>query len=180
MAEIWYTASEKFDPAHGAEWAGYFEWAKIPQLRELISLDTMRRTPELNHLNAADWEHNVQQNYLTHFFRDLDYLLERLNHIRGEINILAACQEPEFEMRGVLKDPRFEFAGYDLIGFGDISAITNCGGFDQAFQTADISGVGLFDTFELARQVQDRLRRYYPNEHHADCDVWAIWRMTSG
>lgn len=28
--------------------------------------------------------------------------------------------------------------------------------------------------------VQKRLRAEYPDEHHADCDVWAIWQMTTG
>jgi hypothetical protein len=31
-----------------------------------------------------------------------------------------------------------------------------------------------------ALRVQKRLRDEYPDEHHADCDVWAIWQMKVG
>jgi hypothetical protein len=39
--------------------------------------------------------------------------------------------------------------------------------------------VGLLSSFELARMVQQRLRIFYPGERHADCYIWAIWKMVS-
>ena len=60
---------------------------------------------------------------------------------------------------------------------GEISALLNCGGFDKAFAGADISEYGLLTDHAKATEVQRLLRAEYPNEHHADCDVWAIWQM---
>jgi len=179
MSGIWYTATRKFDPSIGEEWIKYRDWAKIPQLKELISLDTTQRSPELWHLIDSDWEYNIHKDGLISFFWDLAYLCQRFENKRAEVNILAVCLEPSFEVRDSFKDRRFAFQGYDLIGEGDISAISNCGGFEQAFQTGDISEVGLFDTYAFARQVQKRLRQHYPTEPHADCEVWAIWKMIS-
>ena len=38
IAGIWYTVIKRFDPTIGQEWIKYQGWAKIPQLRKLISL----------------------------------------------------------------------------------------------------------------------------------------------
>jgi hypothetical protein len=178
MSGIWFTATKKFDPSLGDEWVKYYDWAKIPQLSEIISLDTTRRPQELWQLIDSDWQYNIHQDYLITFFWDLDYLLQRFAGKRGEVNILAACLEPSFEVRESFQDRRFEFQGYDLIGEG-MSAINNCGGFEEAFQTSDISEVGLFNTYGFARKVQKHLRERYPSEVHADCELWAIWRMIS-
>ena len=179
MSGIWYTATMKFDPSRGAAWVSYYEWAKIPPLRELVTLDTTHRAEELWVLIEPDWTYNIHKDYLIAFFWNLDYLLQRFENKRDNVNILAVCLEPSFEVREIFKDSRFEFQGYDLIGEGDISAINNCGGFDDAFQTSDISEVGLFSTYILAREAQRLLRQHYPSEHHADCELWAIWKMSS-
>ena len=178
MSGIWFTAANKFDPSLGEEWVKYYDWAKIPQLKEVISLDTTHRPQELWKLIDSDWQYNIHQDYLIAFFWDLEYLLQRFASKRDEVNILAVCLEPSFEVREVFKDSRFEFQGYDLLGEG-VSAIHNCGGFDEAFQTSDFSEVGLFSSYNFAREVQKRLRQHYPSEVHADCELWAIWNMTS-
>ncbi len=178
MSGIWFTAAKKFDPSLGEEWVKYYDWANIPQLREIISLDTTHQPQELRELTDSDWQYNIHQDYLIAFFWDLDYLLQRFASVRGEVNILAVCLEPSFEVRETLQDSRFEFQGYDLLGEG-MSAINNCGGFAEAFQPSDISEVGLFSTYDFARAVQKRLRELYPSEGHADGELWAIWKMTS-
>ena len=179
MEDIWYTAAERFDASLGDEWTRYIAWAGLPQLREVLSLDGTHRPHELANLIDADWEHNVQRDYCISYFWDLDYLLERFQHRRNELNILAICFDPPFEVRRIGLDPRFTFQGYDLIDMYQISAISNCTGFDEAFQRSDVSAVALFDTYDFARQAQKRLREHYPDEHHAQCDVWAIWKMTA-
>ncbi|WP_069997859.1 hypothetical protein [Cellulosilyticum sp. I15G10I2] len=69
-------------------------------------------------------------------------------------------------------DNRFEFCGYDLIeDFSGISAILNCGGFDKAFLSSDLSFRGLVTSFERAREVQEKLLIEYPDESHADCEI---------
>ena len=58
-----------------------------------------------------------------------------------------------------------------------ISALVNCGGFDRAFASTDLSYCGLLTDHARASEVQDLLRAEYPDEPHADYDLWAIWRM---
>ncbi|HET6798446.1 MAG TPA: hypothetical protein VFH40_14900, partial [Gemmatimonadales bacterium] len=74
--------------------------------------------------------------------------------------------------------PGFAFAGFDLVDIHtDISALTNCGGFEGVFLNAELSELGLLTDLSRAQQVQADLRLQYPNESHAECNVWAIWRQ---
>jgi hypothetical protein len=123
MTEIWFTATKKFDPSTGDEWRKYLEWAKIPHLREIISLDSSLRPQELRNLIKSDWEHNIHEDYRIAFFKDLDYLVARFSEKQDSVNILAVCLEPAFDVRETFKDGRFVFQGYDLVGKGDVSAI---------------------------------------------------------
>lgn len=76
------------------------------------------------------------------------------------------------------RDARFPFCGFDLIEEqGTISALTNCGGFDKAFLLTDLSECGLIVEYAKAVAVQELLRAEYPDDPHAFCRVWAIWRM---
>lgn len=76
-------------------------------------------------------------------------------------------------------DDRFRFYGYDLIDDVRISALTNCGGFDKAFLPQDISEYGLIKEFDKAKQIQSLLVTEYPDDAHAYCSLWAIWKMES-
>jgi hypothetical protein len=180
IPEIWFTAIERFDPSCGADWREYIAWAGLPHLKEVISLDSCRRPPELWNLIAPDWEHNIHEDYRIAFFRDPEYLVGRFTGRRDSVHILAVCLEPPFDVRESFPDTRFVFQGYDLVGAGDVSAITNCGGFDKVFQAADISEAGLFDSFEFARRAQKQLVEFYPDESHALTELWAIWKMALG
>jgi hypothetical protein len=176
MSGIWYTAITKSDPSFGNEWVKYQNWAKIPQLRERISLDHTLRPKELWDLIDTDWAHNVRHNYLIAFFWDLDYLLKRFENNRDKVNILAVCFEPSFEVKDSFKDRRFEFQGYDLVEPGDSSVISGYVRLDKAFKISDISEVGLFNTYTFAREVQKLLDQHYTQEIQ-HCDLWAIWKM---
>jgi hypothetical protein len=55
--------------------------------------------------------------------------------------------------------------------------LTNCGGFDRAFEPSDLSECGLLVDHAKAVAVRQRLRAEYPEEPHALCRIWAIWRM---
>ena len=115
---------------------------------------------------------------MSSFFTNIEYLRARLAG-RTSINILAVMREPSLQDVQTFTDGRFVFQGYDLIerpGQG-ISAISNCGGFDMAFKPTDISEVGLLEDYEFARIVQQRLMDHYPDEPHADCYLWAIWKL---
>src|SRR5512142_1542224 len=104
MPDIWYTATERFDPSLGEEWARYIAWAQLPQLTECISLDCTHRAQELEHLIDSDWQHNVQRDYCTEYFWDVDYVLQRFAQRREQVNILAISFDPPFEVREILGD----------------------------------------------------------------------------
>ncbi|MCR3757464.1 hypothetical protein KYB31_00480 [Clostridium felsineum] len=75
-------------------------------------------------------------------------------------------------------DKRFKFYGYDLIEDSTrISALTNCGRFDKAFSSNDISEFGLIKEYKKAKEIQSLLLENYPDEEHVDCVLWGIWRM---
>lgn len=172
--EIWFTARRKFGPGNPG-WDEYIKWSGLSQLVEVCSLDTMLNLSLFQELTAEDWQHNIHEDFCISYFREADYVMERLRSETESINILGVAREPDHQPR--LADQRFVFCGYDLIGEGDISALTNCGGFEKAFDNAQLSEMGLLDQYETARTVQDALRYHYPDEHHADCNLWAIWRL---
>ena len=58
----------------------------------------------------------------------------------------------------------------------DVSALTNCGGFDDVFAKAELSPLGLLTDLGRAYEIQRGLPTAYPYEAHAECHVWAIWR----
>jgi hypothetical protein len=178
MTDFWFTARTKFGPEQGESWQQYIQWAGLPQLTGLFSLDISLCPEVIDQLISEDWQHNVQQDYRLFYFRDLDYLLGRVGGLDKPANLLAVIWEPGEDCRHVLTDPRFQFQGYDLIEeTTGISALSNCGGFPLAFRNEDLSPVGLLVDYALARGVQQRLRQFYPEEHHAQCDLWAVWRM---
>ncbi|UCD49609.1 MAG: hypothetical protein JSW27_19015 [Phycisphaerales bacterium] len=178
MIEPWYIAVEPFDPSFGDNWANYMAGTELPQLEEVVSLDASLCPSVIGELEGEDWEHNVHEDGLIDFFRDLDHLLERVRDL-SPVNILAAVLSPAQECRGLFADSRFGFKGYDLIGLG-MSALTNCGGFPLAFQNAELSRVGLISTLSRAQEVAGSLREHYANDNHADCEILALWKMVSG
>lgn len=172
-----YTAVEPFNPACGESWRKFIQWSGLTHLREVISLDTLLCGSALGDLIDEDWEHNVQEDYKIDLFHDLDHVLDRLPG-DGRANVLALMQNPTVVEVRSFKDPRLEFRGFDLVELPTrISALVNCGGFDKAFAPSDLSDCGLITDYARATSVRNRLRAEYPDESHADCDVWAIWQM---
>jgi hypothetical protein len=176
IAGIWYTAIKKFDPTIGQEWIKYQGWAKIPHLRELISLDSFLKPDELWKLIDSDWNYNIQVSYFITFFWDLDYILKRFENIRDKVNVLAVCLEPSSEVRESFKDSRFEFQGYDLLDIDHESVIIQDPSYyEKAFKINDISEVGLFTTYDFARSVQKLIHQHFDT----DSNLWAIWKMVA-
>lgn len=175
MIAPWYTAVEAFDPTFGEVWTGYIAWSGLTQLEEVVSLDGSLCPSVIRKLIEEDWKHNVQEDELIEFFYDLDYLLGRVAGI-ARVNILAAVLDPSKECRHAFADPRFDFKGYDLIGRG-MSALTNCGGFPLAFRNEELSNAGLISTLTRANDIRASLLTNYPDEAHADCEIWALWKM---
>jgi hypothetical protein len=74
----------------------------------------------------------------------------------------------------------FEFWGYDLVeGMTGVSALTNCGGFPDVFDNRELSCKGLLTSHARAMDVQSKLKANYPDEPHANCHVWAIFRVVA-
>src|SRR6266498_2370343 len=173
-----FVAKRCFDPSAGERWARYVAWSGLPQLTELVSLDEILCPTVPEALVAADWEHNVRADYQTSYFRSLEYLRQRVAS-ESRLDILGILQNPlagEVE-RVVL--PGFEFIGFDLLDVhGDVSALTNCGGFDEVFTGTELSERGLLTDLERAYQIQRGLRALSPAQSHTECHVWAIWRLT--
>jgi hypothetical protein len=176
MIEPWYIAVEPFSPSWGDAWTEYVEWSGLTQLEEVVSLDSSLCPCVIEKLEDEDWHHNVQEDYVIDFFRDLDYLQKRVAGVE-RVSILAAVRNPKEECRNAFPDPRFRFKGYDLVETQTgMSALTNCGGFPLAFKNDELSTVGLIPQLSRALEIQASLLKNYPDEHHANCDVWALWR----
>jgi hypothetical protein len=177
MKPVWYTAREKFGPGTRG-WLDYLVWARLPQLVEVVSLDSSLCGSLIKELLPEDWAHNVQADYRIDFFTDLDYLRLRAGG-SASASILAVIEEPDIEDLNSFRDGQFIFIGFDLVeipGTG-ISALSNCGGFIKAFLPRDINPFGLVSDYALARTIQQRLVEQYPEEQHANCSLWGIWRM---
>ena len=176
---IIYSAVQRFDPACGDKWTKFIEWCGLTQLREVISLDGILcpSVIVIDELTVEDWQHNVNENFKCHLFHDLEYLLGKVAG-SDRVNVLALMQNPtEDEVRS-FSDDRFIFRGFDLVELQTgISALVNCGGFPRAFASTDLLECGLLTDYAKAMIGQKLLRAEYPDEHHADCDVWAIWQM---
>ncbi|HEY4231653.1 MAG TPA: hypothetical protein VGO79_15895 [Thermoanaerobaculia bacterium] len=177
MGPVVYTAVECSNPETRADWSTFVAWSRLTQLREVVSLDFLLCPNAFQELAAEDWEHNVHEDFKTHLFRDADYVSRR---VTGKaMTVLALIEEPSDAEVASFRDPRFAFCGFDLVDEqgGGISALTNCGGFDRAFLPAELTECGLLLDPSRARAVRELLRTEYPDEPHARCRIWAIWRM---
>ena len=180
--EIWYTARKAFGSDYEVEfsWDKYIEWSKLTHLSEVVSLDGL-----LNELafesdfdSAEAWEYVVVvEQMITKFFNSLDYVIEQTKDLEY-FNLLAVVREPNEAKREL--NGEFDFVGYDLIERGgSISALTNCGGFDESFLPKDLNEFGLVSEWAKAKKIQTDLRINNPEEPHADCYLFEVWRHKS-
>jgi hypothetical protein len=172
----WYLATEPFSPRlRPGEWAKYVASSGLSQLQEVVTLDNLLCPPVLHEIKAEYWPHIVNEDFMLHFFTDLEFMLNEVRHV-SEKNVLCAFRNPE----SAPNPPRSEswsFVGYDLVDtFGGNSALTNCGGFPRAFSSTELSAFGLLSSLERAKEIRHVLREEYPEEHHAHCHVWALFR----
>ena len=176
-----YTARETFDKYHidgEMPWDRYIAWSKLTHLTELVSLDGMLNdiVVEPDYDNPDDWGFiHMAGQYETGFFTTLDYVFKRLK-AKDRFNLLEVVIEPDEDCKHIDIDA-YDFMGYDLLDQDfAISALSNCGGFDETFLPTDLNDKGLIDEFVKAYDVKQRLLENNPDEHHADTNVIAIWR----
>jgi hypothetical protein len=136
---------------------------------------TERFTPEAGE-RWERWPYIVADDFMLPYFRDLDFLLEQLSGMT-DLNLLCVGRNPPSAWAPPQGAVQFEFLGYDLVDVeGGASALTNCGGFPDVFDNAELSSRGLLTDHARAGEVQSALRTRHPEEPHARCHVWAIAR----
>jgi hypothetical protein len=172
--EIWYTCRYKFDTSN-VGWDSYYQWANIPQLVEILSLDIHLCRDVIENLTPEDWEHNIQEDFLITYFHDLPYLMERTREVRETTHLFAVCLEPETDARAAWSGSSFEFVGYDLLDDeATFSILTDWSGFEKALDTSILSSSGLITDYVLAESVMEKLQEFYPNVEHLNGNIWAI------
>lgn len=167
----------RFDPSEGEKWQRYCEWAQIPSLTEIVSLDSMLCPRIVVEPNDEDWRHLafVSMDFPT--WKDLAYLKQRVRNVSRK-NILGLYRNPEAHLTVPPDQGDFSFIGYDLVeDHTMISALTNCGGFPEVFRTDELNNFGLIEAFDRACEIKCRLPEHYPEEPHANCELYAVWRF---
>jgi hypothetical protein len=177
VTEPLFIATERFDKTDGEKWRKYFEWARIPALKEVVSLDCLLCVHLVKHFTDEDWNHIVNADFRLDYFYHLDYLLNRVSG-KPRRNVLGLYRNPEVHITIAPAPGDFSFIGYDLIEEQtQISALTNCGGFPDVFSNEELNSCGLISPFERANEVKKMLAEKHPDEHHARCEMYAIWRL---
>jgi hypothetical protein len=175
----WYIATETFTPRNGESWTKYVSWSGLTQLDEVVSLDPMLCPTLLPEIKPEYWPHIVNEDFMLAFFVDLEFLLDQIAGIE-ERNLLCVYRNPPSGLALPAGAMNFEFMGYDLVDVqASASALTNCGGFQDVFDNGELSSKGLLVSHARAFQVQSALRARHPEEHHANCHVWAIFRAAA-
>ncbi|WP_160716347.1 hypothetical protein [Chitinophaga solisilvae] len=177
-----FTARRKFDAQHQEDdsmpWEKYIAWSRLPQLTELVSLDTGLNEVlvEPDRENEDDWKHFTFSGPRdTELFTTLEFVLKRTAK-ETDFNLLMTVINPEEDCAGIQADA-YDFLGYELIDYYYCtSALSNCGGFDETFLPAELNRYGLIDDYQRAYEIRKNLLVNNPEEDHADTDVIAIWR----
>ena len=133
----------------------YREFSKIP-IDEIVSMDTMLFPVEKRFLLSEE-----------------DSLTEPIPTNKQVLRVKFIDDNFDQSDEDVAD---FDFCGYDLVDEFEISAITNCGGFDETYTYHDLNSIGLIPTLTSARKIQIDLKKNNPNEEHADCLLFGIWR----
>ncbi len=172
-----FIATERFDPTDGEKWKKYFEWAKIPNLTEIIGLDSMLCPHLPQEMVDEDWKHVVNEDSRTDYFLHLNYLVKRIQ-IQTRRNILGLYRNPTVHVSEAPAEGDFTFMGYDLIEEQtQISALTNCGGFPDVFSNGELNNCGLILDFDRATEVKQLLAEKHPEEPHAQCEMYSVWLL---
>lgn len=180
IEEILYTARKVFDmETIGVEkWNEYIKWSRLKQLKEVVSLDCQLNglVFKVNHSEDGDWDFIITDDmYETDLFNSFDFVLNKSKEFK-KFNFIAAIKSPNGSQKKELES-EYEFMGYELLDyFYEHSALTNCGGFDESFQVEELNEYGLIEKLERAVEVQENLLKNNPEENHADCNLFEIWR----
>ena len=172
-----FLVTERFDLSAGERWDDYIRWARIPNLLEVVSLDSTLCPRIVTEFIDEDWAHIVNADYRLNYFCDLNYLMRRAGD-GPRRNVLGLYRNPESHIEAPPAAGNFAFVGYDLIEeMTQISALTNCGGFPETFSNEELNERGLISSFARAKEIQRLLPANNPQEPHAECELYAVWRL---
>ncbi|WP_116790293.1 hypothetical protein [Flavobacterium psychrotrophum] len=159
-------------------WDDYIIWSKLSHLNEVAGLDCVLNEDLLqaDRDNEDYWEQMYwYESSLSGLYKTSDYVLSKIN-ANQKFNFLAVLLEPTQDCNQIALED-YDFLGYDLLDlYFEISALTNCGGFDETFLPVDLNSFGLIDDFNKAYDFANRLYENNPEEDHANTNVIAIWR----
>lgn len=98
--------------------------------------------------------------------------------MKSDEQIIAYYMNPAESYQHHILPDGFEFCGYDLSEYEtSISAITNCGRlFDKVIPYGELNRFGLLGEHSRAVSIRKLLLDTYPNENHADCAIYELWR----
>lgn len=171
-----FIVNEKLDPSSGEKWSEYLKFTDNYDLDEVVTLDSTLCPPALKKLKDEYWPHIFNEDFMLDYFKDLNFLLDEIDTLEGR-NLLCVFRNPQEKPEPPPSIYNFRFIGYDLVDIhGGVSALTNCGSLPRAFSEDDLSRQGLILSLERAQQVQINLIQEYPDNPHAYCHVWAIFR----
>lgn len=166
----------QFGPQWGDVWQSYLGSSRLLQVKEFCSLDGTLSESVFLPSTDEDWENCIND----------DFMLDMITNLKYARKIQA--MNPESVIFGFIIDPKpadiedaVGLIGFDIIdGDCEISLVTNSDGFPGAFKPQDVSEYGLFDSYEFACGVRDKLRRQYSKDPNAEkCNVWAVYRGSS-
>ena len=136
----WFIATEPFQPGH-PEWARFVEWSGLRQLEEVV-FDPILCPTVLPEIKAEYWPHIVNEDFMLQFFVNYDFFLEQIAGIPAK-NVLCVVRNPEGQPALPPSLGAFTFLGYDVVDVqSSASALTNCGGFPDVFDNAELSPKG--------------------------------------
>ena len=159
-------------------WESYIQWSKLSHLNEVAGLDYMLNEDlvEVNREKKEYWDNMyISEAYESGLYKTSEFVLANIKSIE-KFNFLAVIIEPfQYCKEIALED--YDFLGYELLDlYFEISALTNCGGFDETFLPGYINSFGLIDDFDKAYDIANRLYENNPEEDHANTNVIALWR----
>ena len=169
-----YAAIKRMSPTTNAGWDSYIEWARLPHLTEVVTLDSLL-CPWLIGLDDAPFELFVEAALQVVLFAELGSLLAR--PLPASAQVIYVVVKPAAESAAPAEGG-FEKCGYDLLECGgSTSALTNCGGFDETFLGDELNVYGLLDDLASAQRIAAALPINNPHVPHALVDIFEIWKM---
>ena len=126
-----------------------------------------------------DWQHNIQQNNYLFWFSDWHYLRQRQSWESDTQQVIAIWEAP---LTRQSPPEYFQHCGFDIVDRdGEISVLTNCGGFPDLYTFEDVNQFGLLDNLNQTQTIVNNLHQKYGDDYHCrECQIWQVARYQGG